>query len=181
MTILKVYNIDNPKEPVAVMDNFEIIAAQLGNLGIKMERWPAEKTVSEASTQEQILATYQAELNRLNLEQKFQSVDVINIYPDHPDKQALREKFLAEHIHDDDEVRFFIDGCGLFYIHLNDKVYSLLCEKGDLVNVPAGTKHWFDMGAEPFFKCIRVFTSNDGWVASFTGDKIANNFPLMGE
>jgi 1,2-dihydroxy-3-keto-5-methylthiopentene dioxygenase len=48
---------------------------------------------------------------------------MISVRPDHPDKVALRNKFLAEHTHDDFEARFFVDGHGLFYVHPDDKVY----------------------------------------------------------
>jgi 1,2-dihydroxy-3-keto-5-methylthiopentene dioxygenase len=181
MTILTVYDANNPKQCQATIADFEQIASQLSQLGIKMQRWEASQPVTESSTQEEVIAAYQSSIDTLAAENNFQSVDVVNLYPEHPDKDMLREKFLAEHIHDDDEVRFFIDGSGLFYIHLDDKVYGLLCEKGDLINVPAGIKHWFDTGAEPFFKCIRMFTQNDGWVATFTGDEIAKQFPLMGD
>ena len=181
MTTLTVYDADNPSQCQASITDFSQIASQLEQLGIKMERWEASQPVTESNTQEEIITAYQASIDTLAANNGFQSVDVVNLYPDHPDKQMMREKFLAEHIHDDDEVRFFIDGCGLFYMHLEDKVYGLLCEKGDLINVPAGTKHWFDTGADPFFKCIRMFTQNDGWVATFTGDEIAKQFPLMGE
>ncbi|MEM7678491.1 MAG: cupin, partial [Myxococcota bacterium] len=54
---------------------------------------------------------------------------------------------------------------------------EVLCERGDLIAVPDGTRHWFDMGSEPNFKCIRFFTNPEGWVAQFTGDDIAGKFP----
>jgi len=53
----------------------------------------------------------------------------------------------------------------------------VLCEPGDLISVPAHTTHWFDMGARPDFKCIRFFTTPDGWVGRFTGSDIATRFP----
>ncbi len=177
MTILTIYDANNPKQCQASISDFDQIASQLMQLGMKLERWEARQPVTESSSQAEIIAAYQDSIDALAT--RFRSVDVVNLYPEHPDRQMLREKFLAEHIHDDDEVRFFIDGSGLFYIHLEDKVYGLLCEKGDLVNVPAGVKHWFDTGAKPFFKCIRMFTKNDGWVATFTEDEIAKQFPLM--
>jgi 1,2-dihydroxy-3-keto-5-methylthiopentene dioxygenase len=111
----------------------------------------------------------------------FQSVDVISLTPEHPDKDVLRQKFLNEHTHSDDEVRFFVEGEGLFYLHFDSAVYGVLCEKGDLISVPANTKHWFDMGPMPCFKCIRLFTSPDGWVANATGDDIADSYPRHGE
>ena len=91
----------------------------------------------------------------------------------------FRNKFLAEHTHADFEVRFVVDGSGLFYLHLGDRVMLVLCEKGDLISVPANTTHWFDMGENPDFKCIRLFTTEDGWVGDFTGSDIATRFPDM--
>jgi len=45
--------------------------------------------------------------------------------------------------------------------------------------VPANTTHWFDMGENPHFTCIRLFTTADGWVADFTGSDIATKFPTL--
>ena len=77
------------------------------------------------------------------------------------------------------EVRFFVDGRGLFFLHPDENVYAVLCEKGDLLSVPAGVKHWFDTGAEPHLKVIRLFTTPEGWVAQYTGDAIADGLPKM--
>ena len=90
----------------------------------------------------------------------------------------MRAKFLSEHVHDDDEVRFFVEGSGLFYFRSNDRVSALECSAGDLIVLPAGLRHWFDTGERPFFTAIRLFTRPDGWVARFTGDPIADSIPL---
>ena len=71
------------------------------------------------------------------------------------------------------------DGAGNFVLHLNGKIYDARCEKGDLISVPAGTKHWFDAGEKPSFVAVRVFTDTSGWVAHFTGDDISNRFPAV--
>jgi 1,2-dihydroxy-3-keto-5-methylthiopentene dioxygenase len=114
---------------------------------------------------------------RLKAERGYLSVDVIRMVPDHPERDMLRTKFLSEHRHAEDEVRFFVEGEGLFTLHLNDRVYAVLCAAGDLISVPAGTPHWFDMGPSPRFTAIRLFTNPDGWIAQFTGDTIADRFP----
>ena len=124
-----------------------------------------------------MLAAYWDAIDKLNARYGFQSMDVVSLRPDHPNKAEFREKFLSEHTHGDFEVRFFVDGRGLFYLHLGDKVYAVLCEQGDLISVPAATTHWFDMGREPDFKCIRLFTTPEGWVGDFTGSDIAGRFP----
>jgi 1,2-dihydroxy-3-keto-5-methylthiopentene dioxygenase len=89
----------------------------------------------------------------------------------------MRRKFLSEHIHGEDEVRFFVEGSGAFYLRIGGKVHQVVCEKDDLISVPAGTRHWFDMGPDPHFCCIRLFSNPDGWVAQYTGDAIADRFP----
>jgi len=110
-------------------------------------------------------------------EKGYQSVDVISLAPDHPDRAMLRQKFLSEHTHSEDEVRFFVAGSGLFTLHIDDKIYEVKCESGDLIGVPDNTRHWFDMGPEPNFIAIRLFTNVEGWVANFTGSDIAQKFP----
>ena len=59
------------------------------------------------------------------------------------------------------------------------EVLQVLCESGDFLRVPAGTKHWFDMGSAPHFTALRFFDNPAGWVAEFTGDPIADRFPLL--
>jgi 1,2-dihydroxy-3-keto-5-methylthiopentene dioxygenase len=103
---------------------------------------------------------------------------VIKLTPDNPAVPALREKFLAEHIHTEDEIRFFVHGSGHFVLHVDGKVYDAFCEAGDLISVPANIKHWFDAGEKPSFTALRVFTDTSGWVAHFTGDGISARFPV---
>lgn len=138
-----------------------------------------EETVQDyaAMSQEEVLAAYGESVDRLKQEYGFQSADVVALTAEHPDRQALRAKFLDEHTHSDFEVRFFVEGRGLFYIHRGDRVYGVMCEQGDLISVPADMPHWFDMGEAPSFKCIRLFTTPEGWVAQYTGDRIAERFP----
>ena len=123
-----------------------------------------------------MLAAYQPHIESLQQKEGFQSVDVIRITPDTPQIQMLRAKFLQEHTHDDAEIRFFVEGSGAFYLHIDKQVLRLLCERGDLISVPAGVRHWFDIGKVPLFTAIRFFTSPDGWVARYTNDSIAERF-----
>lgn len=178
MSVLKIFSSDQAQLLKTINDHAEI-SSELNQQGIKFAFWQASKPLSAHSTQENIITAYYQSIDQLMNEYGFQSVDVIALRPDHPDRAVLRQKFLNEHTHSEFEVRFFVDGKGLFYIHQNDKVYGVMCEQGDLISVPANTKHWFDMGEVPSFQCIRLFTNQDGWVAQYTGDDIANNFPTF--
>jgi 1,2-dihydroxy-3-keto-5-methylthiopentene dioxygenase len=165
---------DGPNETIS---DFASISARLQQAGVKLERWQAGHDLPDNADPETVIAAYRESIDRLNARYDFQSVDVVSITPDHPDAAAMRGKFLHEHTHADFEVRFFVEGSGLFYLHIDDKVYMALCERGDLISVPANTPHWFDMGSRPAFKCIRFFTTPDGWEADFTGSDIATRFP----
>ncbi len=161
----------------AAYTDYAAIASCLAGLGVRFERWQAAQPLPVDATQKDVLEAYSEPVDRLSREYGFQSVDVVSLRPDHPQKAELRSKFLAEHVHADFEVRFFVDGSGLFYLNVGDSIYMVLCEQGDLISVPADTPHWFDMGENPDFKCIRLFTVADGWVAQFTGSAIAQRFP----
>jgi len=178
MSALSVY-LDNQPDFGELYTDFTAIRNQLDKIGVQFERWTANCPLSPDADQTSVLAAYADSIDRLKQQYGFQSVDVIKLNPDHPEKADFRQKFLAEHIHHDFEVRFFVEGRGLFYLHVDDNVYAVLCEKGDLISVPANTTHWFDMGENPEFTCIRLFTTPEGWVADFTGSEIAKTFPTF--
>lgn len=180
MTVLSLYADDLQGEPETLHDH-DAIADVLDKIGVTLERWETPHTLPPEADQEEVTSAYREAINRLNSIHGFQSIDVVSLRPDHPDRDEFRKKFLAEHKHADFEIRFFVDGRGLFYLHVADKVYLVLCEKGDLISVPANTTHWFDMGRHPDFKCIRFFTTPDGWVGEFTGSDIASRFPDFDE
>lgn len=179
MSHLKVYLEDKPSKPLVDTADGAEMTHHLKEIGVRFERWTAAQPVAAGAAQDVVLAAYRKPVDQLMSECGYKTADVLSLTKDHPDKVALRQKFLSEHTHDEDEVRFFVDGRGLFYLHVAGKVYGVLCEKGDLISVPANTTHWFDMGAEPHLACIRLFTDPAGWVAKFTGNPISQNFPMI--
>ncbi|APD47580.1 acireductone dioxygenase [Synechococcus sp. CS-602] len=160
-------------------DDGAVIAAELAARGIGFERWLATVELAADADATAILAAYATEVAALQAQGDYPTVDAIRLVPDHPERAALRQKFLAEHTHSEDEVRFFVEGRGLFCLHLGEEVLLVLCERDDLIRVPAGSRHWFDMGSSPRFTALRFFNNPAGWVANFTGDPIAERFPLL--
>ncbi len=152
------------------------IAACLNEIGVRFEQWKATQPLTPSSNGEEIQEAYKMDIQRLKAENGFKSVDVLRMSPDHPKKVEKRQKFLNRHTHDEPEIRFFVEGSGLFFLHVGGNVYSVRCEKGDLISIPENYPHWFDMGTEPFFAAIRFFTTTEGWIAHFTGDPIATAF-----
>ncbi len=178
-TTLRVYEDDAPETPALETADGDRIAEELAKIGVRFERWSAGAELPAGADQETVIAAYRSSVDRLISECGYQSVDVIRLERGTPNTEPIRKKFLDEHQHSEDEVRFFVEGRGAFYLHANGRVYQTVCVKGDLISVPAGTKHWFDMGPDPEFTAIRLFTNADGWIANFTGDPIASAFPKL--
>ncbi|MDF3981623.1 acireductone dioxygenase [Luteibacter sp. PPL201] len=179
MSRLRIYDDQRHDAPLLSLTDHAAIAAELHKVGVRFEQWEASQPVAPGASQEDVIAAYRSDIDRLMAENGYQAVDVISLTPDHPDRAAFRQKFLNEHSHSEDEVRFFVAGAGQFTLHIDGKVYEVLCEQGDLIGVPDGTTHWFDMSESPYFVAIRLFTNVEGWVAQFTGSDIAERFPRM--
>lgn len=178
MSVMQVFDESGSALGAPLTDHARI-STQLKDIGIRLEHWATPKQFAHGAEHAEILEAYQDYIAQLNAEYGFEFVDVSALWPDHPKKTALRAQFVAEHTHVDDEVRFFVNGSGLFYFHIGDRVYLVLCEQGDLISVPAKTNHWFDMGESPDFTLIRFFPTKDGWVAEISGDDIATRLPDM--
>jgi 1,2-dihydroxy-3-keto-5-methylthiopentene dioxygenase len=177
MSLLHVYRADAPEAAEEITHDGERIATILRSIGVRFERWPAGRALADDASPDDILAAYAPEIERLRAESSYQRVDVVRVPRGLPDTSAMRAKFLAEHCHTEDEIRFFVEGSGSFYLHVDDRVFQVVCAQNDLISVPAKTRHWFDMGTAPYFCAIRMFIDPAGWVAHFTGDTIASRFP----
>lgn len=179
MSYLKVFADVDATDVLVEADAAEDIAELLDNAGVRFEQWQASTPVAAGDAPDAVMAAYATDIARLKKAGGYVTVDVVSLNADHPDKAALREKFLSEHAHGEDEVRFFVAGQGLFSLHIGKRVYEVLCEAGDLISVPAKTPHWFDMGPNPHFVAIRLFSNPEGWVAQYTGNDIAIRFSRL--
>ena len=177
MSRLRVFAEDHPDQPLLATSEHVEMARELAAIGVTFEQWHAAQPIAPGAAPDDVMAAYRSDIDRLVAERGFRSVDVVSVAPDHPDRATMRGKFLDEHFHKEDEVRFFVAGSGLFTLHVDARVYEIQCVQGDLIGVPDSTRHWFDMGPEPSFVAIRFFTEPDGWVGHFTGTDIAGKFP----
>lgn len=177
MSRLRIFAEHTPGLPELVATDPAEIATHLCAIGVGFEQWEASQAVQPGDAPDTIMAAYRADIDRLVEARGFRSIDVVSIAPDNENREAMRSKFLEEHFHKEDEVRFFVAGSGLFTLHVAAQVFEILCEAGDLISVPDSMTHWFDMGPEPSFVAIRFFMEPDGWVGHFTGTDIATRFP----
>ncbi|NVZ69838.1 1,2-dihydroxy-3-keto-5-methylthiopentene dioxygenase [Pseudomonas costantinii] len=172
MSYVAVYHAATPDTPNKVLTHVDDITSTLAEHSVRFERWQPSAIAKGASDAEMI-AAYQEQIDVLG----YGSVQVLSVTGDHPQKAELRAQFLEERRYGDDEVRFFIAGQGLFTLHIGDYVYAIRCEKNDLLVIPAGMPHWFDMGENPHLVTLHLFNTAKGGVPEFTGDDIARRFP----
>ena len=153
------------------------ISEFLKPFGISYEKWDVEGRVGPEATNEEILDAYSPEIERLKEQGGFVTADVINVTPETPGLEDMLEKFNKEHTHSEDEVRFTIRGSGLFHIHPDDApVFAIQVESGDLISVPTGTQHWFDLCDDRTIRCIRLFEDTSGWTPHYVDNPVHGGY-----
>jgi 1,2-dihydroxy-3-keto-5-methylthiopentene dioxygenase len=170
-----VVNIPHERGTLARADE---INAFLEPFGIVYERWNAARPVGPDASNEEILAAYKPEIDRLMARGGYVVADVINVTPDTPGLDVMLNKFNKEHTHSEDEVRFIVKGRGVFHINPAGKgpVFAIEMEPGDLINVPAGFRHWFDLCTDRTIRAIRLFKDPTGWTPHYIDGGIHEEF-----
>ena len=141
----------------------------LANIGIDYERWECLEDISNETSSEQILSAYAKQINELKRRGGYVTADVIDVNPNTPGLDSMLAKFNIEHRHEEDEVRYIIDGRGLFHIlPQNSPVSAIEVEAGDLIRGPRGTLHWIDLCVDRRIRAIRLFQDTSGWTPHYT-------------
>ncbi|HEV7375875.1 MAG TPA: cupin domain-containing protein [Pyrinomonadaceae bacterium] len=161
-----------PDEGQTIVETEEV-AEYLSNLGITYERWQALSPLPQSASAEVLLAAYAPEIERLKEQGGYVAADVINVSGQTAGLAEMLAKFKREHWHDEDEVRFIIDGRGLFHVRpQSGPVIGIEVTAGDLVCVPAGTWHWFNLCSDLEIKAIRLFQKTEGWTPYYTESNV---------
>jgi 1,2-dihydroxy-3-keto-5-methylthiopentene dioxygenase len=164
-------------EEKRVVEGYEPVSAFLAGHGIDHERWTATHPVAATAPASEVLEAYGPEIDRLKARGGYVTADVIDVKPDTPGLDVMLAKFSREHWHDEDEVRFILEGTGVFHIHpKSGPVFAIEVEAGDLLRVPRGTWHWFDLCADRRIRAIRLFQDPAGWTPQYTESGVDRGF-----
>jgi 1,2-dihydroxy-3-keto-5-methylthiopentene dioxygenase len=166
-----------PEEDRILKDD-QTVGQYLDGRGIEFERWIPTVRVADGASADVILAAYAGKIDELKARGGYVTADVIDVKPDTPGLTAMLAKFNSEHWHDEDEVRLIVEGRGLFHIHPADggPVFAIEVEAGDLIRVPRGTHHWFDLCGDRRIRAIRLFQDVSGWTPHYTNSGVDRGF-----
>jgi 1,2-dihydroxy-3-keto-5-methylthiopentene dioxygenase len=167
-----------PAEQRTLTDQREV-TEYLAKLGIDYERWPLAQRAAANAPPDAVLAAYAPEIEQLKARGGYVTADIIDVTAATPGLDAMLAKFSTEHWHDEDEVRFIVRGRGLFHIHPREgqgPVIAIEVEAGDLIRVPRGTWHWFDLCGDRDIRAIRLFQDKAGWTPNYTNSGTDKGF-----
>jgi 1,2-dihydroxy-3-keto-5-methylthiopentene dioxygenase len=168
-----------PDYKIALRETEEIVS-YLAGIGIDYECWETPHSIVSNAPAEEILAAYSEEIERLKAKGSYVTADVIDVSPETPGLDAMLAKFSREHWHDEDEVRFIIEGRGLFHIAPKDgDVTAIEVVAGDLIRVPRGTLHWFNLCEDRRIRAIRLFQDVSGWTPNYTDSGVDENYQSL--
>jgi 1,2-dihydroxy-3-keto-5-methylthiopentene dioxygenase len=145
--------------------------------GIEYERLGAADVPAAELSADELLAAYAPKIDELKAKGGYVTADVIDVNAETPGLDAMLKRFSSEHWHDEDEVRLIVDGRGIFHIHPpGQPVFALEVAAGDLIRVPRGTHHWFDLCGERRIRAIRLFQDKSGWTPHYTESGVDSQF-----
>jgi 1,2-dihydroxy-3-keto-5-methylthiopentene dioxygenase len=171
MAIVRIPELDR------TIEGDDAVRAFLADCAIDYERATPNQPVGTDAPAEAVLAAYREQIDDLNRRGGYVTADVIDVFPTTPNLDAMLNKFNSEHWHDEDEVRFILEGRGVFHVHPSGRpVFSIEVGPGDLIRVPAGTHHWFDLCADRRIRAIRLFKDPSGWTPHYTESGVDKGF-----
>lgn len=157
-----------PDEQRTISDP-DAVRTYLGSRGIDYEHCAPGRPIEVKAPADAVLAAYRSKTDELKAQGGYITADVIDVTPDTPGLDAMLARFNTEHWHDEDEVRLILDGRGLFHINAGGgPVFAVEVESGDLIRVPRGIRHWFDLCADRRIRAIRLFQDPAGWTPHYT-------------
>lgn len=154
-------------------------AVFLGGLGVQWDKRPLAPEpglaalLAQAQLDEGGKATVVQAVGALVLDEclahGYQSMDLVVLHPQTDGLQAALAHFAQPHTHADDEVRYILEGEGLFgFFDAQGHELVLKVVPGDYLRIPAGVEHRFTLTASRRIKALRLFSDTAGWVAQFT-------------
>lgn len=159
MSSLTVYHQSSPEYPNKLLTHAEDIASTLAAVGVQFSQVPVQQPITAGSASAEVLAASRLQIEQLQSEHGFTSVEALSLCDERGEGSELAQRLGQEQACQSGFMQYCLAGRGALALHIGEYVYSLLCEKHDLVLLPGGIAHWFDAGEHPRFALLRLFDS----------------------
>lgn len=179
MSSLTVYHQANPNVPNKLLTHGEDIAATLAEIGIDFLRVPADAPIAVGASEEEVLVGLGSQLEVLKAERGHAAAEVLSLHTARRYEEQAPKRELVELCNRQTEARWFVAGYGVLNMHVGDYIYAVRGEQNDLLSLPAGTRHWLDVGDYPNVVAVRLHASGEEGRNRPTGDDIASRFPRL--
>jgi 1,2-dihydroxy-3-keto-5-methylthiopentene dioxygenase len=159
MSSLTVYHQSSPEYPNKLLTHVEDIASTLAAVGVQFSQVPVQQAVTAGTPGDELMAASRVQIDQFMNAHGYASAEVLSLCDERGEGSELARSLRAEQRCQPAHLHYYLAGRGLLALHIGEYVYSLLCEKGDLLLLPAATAHWFDGGEHPRFVVLRLFDS----------------------
>ena len=166
MSSLTVYHQSSPEHPNKLLTHAEDIASTLAVIGVQFSQIPVQQPVTAGTARDEVLAASRVQVDQLMSAHGYAGAEVLSLCDERGEGSELARGLRQEQVCQPAHLHYYLAGRGLLALHSGEYVYSLLCEKNDLVALPAGVAHWFDAGEHPRFAMLRLF--DQAQVPAFT-------------
>lgn len=177
MSILSVFHDTSPQQPNKVLTHFDDIVATLAEQGIRFVRRPQPIRPRPGSGPDAVLEALREPLDQMLTEYRCGSLELLDC-----DGSSEQLAWMGEeHAYAVEEVWVQVSGRAQISVRAGDWVYALLCEKEDVLQVPASMGRWVDLGDRPFCVALRLLEGAQPCQATFVEGSSAQEFPGMDE
>jgi len=105
-------------------------------------------------------------LDQICKERDYKNRDEVKISDQMPNLEEKLKMFFTEHLHDDEEIRYVLEGSGYFDVRdENNDWIRIHVFKNDMIVLPAGMYHRFTVDATRLIHVIRLFKDEPKWTA----------------
>ncbi|KAF7965384.1 hypothetical protein HWV62_44079 [Athelia sp. TMB] len=119
---------------------------------------------------------WQATIDEVAKSRDYKNRDILDLTTETLGKEKM-DMFFAEHMHEDEEIRFILNGSGFFDVreHPTDAWIRVHMLPGDLLVLPAGIYHRFTLDESGAVKTMRLFKDEPRWLAHNRGTEADSN------
>ena len=137
MSCLTVYHQSSPEHPNKLLSHVEDIASTLAAVGVQFSQVAVQQPVIAGTASAEVIAASRVQIDQLMSTHGYAAAEVLSLCDERGEGSELARALRQEQLCPSAHLHYYLAGRGVLALHIGEYVYSLLCEKNDLVLLPA--------------------------------------------